>query len=555
LNFDENLAKITPEKLFENQTMLKNLKIILLITFCNFANAQKIDLNWSKCIGGSQDEALGLTTLNVLGRSNTSIAVAPDSSIYMATHSRSADGFVGRNRGENDIYVVKLAPNGDTLWTRTFGGPADERLYQVITTPEGGCFLAGTTQSKTMDFQSNFNGSNAFVIKLNADGSTAFIRIYGGNGNDQIFGICNTDDGGFLIVGESNSVDGDLQQAGSSPGLAWVMKLNASGVRQWARIVQSYPGNNNGLEAFWRAAQAPDGSYIVAGYGSNNFNDPESDEIFIVKYSSSGVQQWRKLMGSPRGDGLGNIIPKPDNSGYWFVGRVSIAGNNVSVYNGGNGDVWWVELNASGDIVREKTFGGSDWEFAYDMTIDSEKRMYIAGFTRSTNGVAGSGFGLQDFWVLVVDTLGDTVATYRQGGSANDVLQGIALSPSKNWFVVSGRTDSNNTPETASNNGGRDAWVARLTLNQPEDTTVTALPMSLTNNKYQIVYAGKDRILRAIHPVRNANYAIQDATGRRLQTGKWSGSSLRLPQLKQGVYLLHLQIEDSHLHQIIRYVQ
>lgn len=550
------MVKITPHFVNFNQLDMRILYLLcIVVATTNHLFSQKVKLQWSRAIGGSADEAQGLSTLNVTGRSNTSIAVAPDSSIYLATYSRSADGFVKRNRGENDIFVVKLSPTGDTLWTRTFGGPAEERLYQVVATPDGGCLLAGSTLSRTQDFQTNFQGFNGFVIKLNANGSTAFTRICGGNGDDQVYGINYTSDGGFIIVGESSSIDGDLVQAGSSPGLAWVMKCNATGVREWARIVQSY-NTADAIEAFWRVAQAPDGSYIVGGFGSNNFNNPDADEIMIVKYSSGGIQQWRKLIGSTRGDGIGNIIPKPDNSGYWLTGRVSFSGGNVANYNGGPGDVWWVDLDANGNIIKEKTFGGTDWEFAYDMTMDEQKRLYIAGFTRSTGGVAGTGFGIQDFWVLVVDTLGDTIATYRLGGSANDVLQGIAMGPNKKWFVLSGRTDSNNIPGTTSYNGARDAWVARLFLELPVDTSITRIENRINSHHSSSVwYDGDDRYLKVGADFIKSQYQIINADGKLIYKGLISEQKTKLPKLKNGLYTLLIIHSEADKPAIIRFMQ
>ena len=129
---------------------MKIFKIILLSLITHSATlfAQEIDSTFSKRFGGSGTEVVGLSTLNVQGGGLAQIAVSPDSSIFISSQTTSTNGQVGQNFGNDDVWVVKLNMQGDTLWKRVLGGSEAERSYGLVALADGGCVVAGSTLSR-----------------------------------------------------------------------------------------------------------------------------------------------------------------------------------------------------------------------------------------------------------------------------------------------------------------------------------------------------------------------------------------------------------------------
>lgn len=119
-----------------------------------------------------------------------------------------------------------------------------------------------------------------------------------------------------------------------------------------------------------------------------------------------------------------------------------------------------IYCGADGSRIWDRNFGGSDWDFAYDLQRDSLGFIYLAGFTRSTDqDAAAPGFGLQDFWLLKCDANGQLLWTQKFGGNQNDVVHAVQIFHHDVYLL--GRTNSSDGTITQSW-GGRDLWLALL---------------------------------------------------------------------------------------------
>lgn len=465
---------------------------ILLVLFLYFNNTfAQLDTIWTKVLGGTQNEANGLTLPNNLGSPGGSISKFGNF-LYAVSSSLSNDGDLLLNYGNEDIWVIKLNHNGDTLWTKSFGGSDFERAYKILAFSDG-CLIVGSTKSNSNDFTNSKGSSDGFLLRLDENGNIIWFKRYGGTEADYLYDVIPTSDGNFLAVGESLSSNGDL--AGTGMGLSWIIKVNPNnGNRIWSKTYLGPDSNSQDyLDNFFRVMELSDGSGIIAaGFTSPNFNDAASDDIHYEKIDLNGNVIWSKKVGSTNGgDAIGNIVDA-GNGKFYLIGRLIGTGPNVSNYYGGNGDVWIIKCDAQGNPLWNKNYGGSNWDFAFDAKKDSLNNLYIGAFTRSTDfDAVGVNFGLQDYWLLKTDSSGNILWKYRCGGSQSEIILGIEVL-NNNSVVALGRSFSNDG-YLKFNNGGSDLWIVRIdSIDVTTHFTQNELPLTkisffpLENHTYSV---------------------------------------------------------------------
>jgi len=169
-----------------------------------------------------------------------SIQQATDGGYIVAGYSTSFDW-------PDNVYILKLDSNGNLAWQRTYGGSGYDFGFSVDQTTDGGYIVVGGTSS--------FKVSNldVYLLKLNSDGSLAWQNTFGGNIDDYALSVQQTTDGGYIVAGVTG-----LFESGSSD--AYILKLNSDGSLAWQK---TYGGN--GYDAASSIQQTTDGGYIVAG--------------------------------------------------------------------------------------------------------------------------------------------------------------------------------------------------------------------------------------------------------------------------------------------------
>ncbi len=164
--------------------------------------------------------------------------------------------------GRDDLLVVKLDTNGNVQWQKAYGGSDDDRGYAIQQTIDGGYIVTG----ETLSFGAGF--SDAWVLKLDANGNVQWQKTYGGNGTDRLYAIQQTSDGGYIVSGWTNSFGAGWYDV-------WVMKLDANGNVQWEKTY-----GDNGWDEGNAIQQTADGGYIVAG--------SMSGDLWVLKLDANG---------------------------------------------------------------------------------------------------------------------------------------------------------------------------------------------------------------------------------------------------------------------------
>lgn len=317
-----------------------------------------------------------------------------------------------------DMWVAKLNSDGGTVWTNSFGGGNEDGARSIIQTTDHGYIVAGYTLSNAGDGAGNHGLSDFLVIKLNSDGDRVWSRTLGGNYTDDAWSVTGTEDGGCVVAGETYSNDGDVQgnhDATHQYPDFWIVKLKSDGSADWTKTL-----GGSGYDQALSIVHASDGGYVVVGQTYSTDGDVHGNhgdaDFWVTKLSSSGDTEWMRTLGGSGSDVASSIIQTTDGS-YVVAGftyslttqtDTSYVANGDVLGNHGQSDYWIVKLNSNGGTVWTKTLGGtlSDLAFSIVQTNDSPNLGYVvAGYASSNDGdVAGSGFhGIDDFWVVKLE--------------------------------------------------------------------------------------------------------------------------------------------------------
>jgi len=194
-----------------------------------------------------------------------------------------------------NLYALKIDLNGDTVWTRAFGGDTIDNGYSAVQALDGGYLLVGTTTS------SGAGGLDVWLIKINVDGDTLWTRTYGGSSNDVGGAVIQTFDGNYLIAGCSRSF-------GAGGYDVYLIKVNSLGDTIWTRV---FGGDENDYGV--SVIETSDDNYIIVGRTSSF--EASWYDVYLIKVSSSGDTLWTRTYGGTYSD-YGNCVTQTFDGGY-----------------------------------------------------------------------------------------------------------------------------------------------------------------------------------------------------------------------------------------------
>ncbi|MGK4567338.1 hypothetical protein [Flavobacterium sp. 3HN19-14] len=201
----------------------------------------------------------------------------------------------------------------DIQWEKSYGGRQAEYLFDVQPTADYGFILAGSSLSKKSGNKTEVaNGDLDFwVWKMDENGNEDWQKSFGGSGSDLLVSIKNTNDGGFILGGISNSPkDFSKGEACRGGNDFWIIKLNAKGTEEWQKTF-----GGSGQDDLVSISPTRDGGYIVGGSSaSENTGDKKNKsrgnlDYWIIKLDSQGKEEWQKSFGGKYADILKTLIP------------------------------------------------------------------------------------------------------------------------------------------------------------------------------------------------------------------------------------------------------
>lgn len=310
-------------------------------------------IEWQKSLGGTWYE------------SARKIIQTADGGYIVSGSSNSNNGDVTGNHGTFDFWIVKLSSTGNIQWQKSFGGSGEDIASSIIQTADGNYVVAGSSTSNDGNVTGNHGWRDFWILKLNSDGGVIFWqKSFGGSHVEVLNSMITTSDGGYILAGSAYSDDGDI--TGSMGGTDyWIVKLNSTGNLQWQKSL-----GGTKVDIASSILQTSDGGYMVVGSSNSNDGQvtgyhpplatgpgegPNYYDYWAVKLNSTGNIQWQKALGGSGIDNANSVIQTAD--GGFIIAGDSTSNNGDITGNQGGKDYWVVKLApenlATSEVVKD----------------------------------------------------------------------------------------------------------------------------------------------------------------------------------------------------------
>ncbi len=308
-------------------------------------------------------------------------------------------------------FLLSLNAQVATEWQFVFGGSDFDRAKEVLELPDG-YLIAGVSYSEDFDMTDLDRG--VFVIKVGFDGNIIWKKTYDGTG-DTFFltDMIRTSDGGVVLLATifTDSYEG------------WVCKIDSdSGAIIWEDLLG---GSDN--ENLNDVLETTDGNLLLTGRarstdGDVTSNFPNSSNAWLVMLSADGNMLWDRIYFEDTSNRFETAV-ETDNGTFLLL---DYAFEDYQVQH----------INATGDVLWKKSFGGTDDEYGYNILKDEDGNFVIGGYTRSDDGDIPGSTEFYDFWFLKIDINGEVIDSRTYGTERADLL--FVMNPTADGGYIAG---------------------------------------------------------------------------------------------------------------------
>lgn len=507
-----------------------------------------ISKQWDKTYGGS-----GYDFIRSLLRTS-------DNGFLLGATSNSSDGDVTLNEG-NDFWVVKTDSNGKKIWDKVYGGHQYVELADMVSTPDGGYILAGL---KAFDGPPIINRGNIdlWIVKIDGSGNQIWDTTYGGSNGEEPFSIVPAVDGaGYVIAAYTTSNSGDITDGNNGLEDVWVLKIDENGNKLWDK---TFGGSNSDFPA--DMIQTLDGNYMFSGFTYSSDGDVTDGnnglaDIWVVKLDPSGHKLWDKTFGGSGGE-LGYQLLQRSETKIVVVGYTESSNGDITDGNNGGWDGLFFIFDNDGNKLLDKTYGGSQNENIYTVNLASAGYV-LNGITSSSDGdVTDGNNGNGDVWILRVDSSGSKLSDKTYGSSKGEWCV-ASLTLDNGNYLFGGQTYGNNGDVTDGNNGITDAWIIKVSLICEEDHSVAKLSSitEVSSNEglvkfYPNPFTSELNISLDASITGNARVELLDFSGNSVAVFNVMAPQIALltRNLEQGIYICKIYVnEEVYVRKVVKF--
>lgn len=416
-----------------------------------------------------QQENYALQSLQLFGGSDEDIAHAiiatQDGGFAVLGNTKSIDGDLnGKNLPVSDLLLIKYTAAATPEWHVTFGGSLDDRGHSLVQLSDGGYALLGYSMSQDGDASVNQGQHDNWVIRTDASGQLLWEKSFGFSGHDHAYNIIATRDGGLLFngfldvtssAGQGTSFQKNANSARHGVGEFWVHKINLAGDIEWR---QYFGGTNN--DRSYDAVQTSAGDYIIVGTSESDdvdITNPHGGyDIWVIKLNQSGQVIWERSFGGSEYDAANAVVLDQTENIYVFGNTFS--GDQDISSPLGHSDMWLISLNQNGELLSERNFGGSGFDVGRDLAFAPNGALWLVGYSQSEDIDFSINAGDNDIALLQLDQNLFPQQHFNLGGNALDIAHAVLPLEDGRLLVVG--TSESQDGLFQNNQGGKDIFVA-----------------------------------------------------------------------------------------------
>ncbi len=338
------------------------------------------------------------------------------------------------NNGGRDIFLVKYDSTGNVLWAKSAGGVEWDVGYSVTTDASGNVYMSGYFRGDTITFDSTIlinNGCySAFLVKYNATGNVLWAKNAGGLANGYSIDTDASENVYMTGVFSGSITFGSITLTNNGEYGIFLVKYNATGNVLWAKGAAG-----TDWDEAWSTTSDASGNVYITGYFRSDTITFDStiltsngiEDVFLVKYNSTGNMLWAKSAGgnsydSGHGvttDALGNVYL----TGYFCSPTITF--DSVTLINNNSSDttdIFLVKYDSTGNVLWAKSAGGANSDGGFSVTIDASGNIYITGYFKSDIITFGSTIltnnGIYDIFLV---KLHDIIVNINENNFDNEI--------------------------------------------------------------------------------------------------------------------------------------
>ncbi|RDC66162.1 T9SS type A sorting domain-containing protein [Adhaeribacter pallidiroseus] len=424
---------------------------------------------WDRTLGSRDDDVLGA----VIPTANSGYLLGGTSNGLIGDDKTEAprDTVTYPFASRGDFWLVQVldeTPPPSANWNMRYGGTGTDNFADVIKTTDGGYLSGGYTDSNISGDKTQWSqGRNDYwIVKSDKNGLKQWEKSYGGANNDYLNRVIQTQDGGYLLAGSSFSgKKGDKTEVSQGGRDYWLVKTDKLGNKLWDKTL-----GGSGNDELEKVIQLSSGEYVLGGYSNSPVSGDKTQasqgnyDYWLVKISSTGTKIWDKRYGGTGADRLGGFTQTRD--GGFFLGGGSSSGQGGDKTQASRGDVdyWAVKTDKDGNLLWEKTYGGTGQDYAVSVRHSDGDNLYLAGY--STSGASGdksqASRGGRDYWLIKIDANGTKLWDKGFGGDKDDNLSASTYTEQGHYLLAGTSYSGVSGDKTQASQGSGDYWVVEV---------------------------------------------------------------------------------------------
>jgi hypothetical protein len=426
-----------------------------------------------------------ITALSTAGGTNddyaTDVAVDATGAVYITGAFLGTISFgsvIKTSNGQQDIFLAKYSGDGTLLWAVSFGGFGNDGGYALTINSSGNVVLTGYFEGNVTFGLIPASSAGAFDVFIltcgNLSGAVSSVFTVSGTQSESVQDVAIDGAGSIFITGSfSGTVNfgGISKTSVNSNEDAYVAKFNSVGVAQW---VATGGGTSNDIAE--KIAIDNAGSAIITGryFGTTTFGSFSQtalniDDIFVAKYTNSGVILWLQSAGSYNSDKVYDIITDA-SGGIYLTGSYSgtaIFGSLTKSSQGSSLDIYLAKYDSGGTPLWLQSAGGFSNDEARGIALDASGSIYVSGYFLGGTifgNINLSSAGNEDAFIAKYNP---TTLIWEwaisAGGAATDYPFALARSPTGILYLTGFFNSTVNIgPVSKISAGGKDIFIAKI---------------------------------------------------------------------------------------------